>query len=542
MDQFTEDEKEILKPFFTNLDKPIFALVNLPEVVKGALFSRYSRSAKSLRKILLDEFIKAPEMGFKEIVGFQTGQGVNQLVAIQKAEEFYDRVLVGYGDDSVAELGGASIAVEDVSNICSKVLEDARIGLSPLEKSTRYVFFNDKVDGKFRYYRDSEIMNSKFADLFVQTCDMLFETYGRLNEPMTKWVVERFPKGEEVSDRAYNASVRSKVLDILRNLLPAATLTNVGIFGNGRGFEYLITKMYAHQLREMRDVAEQMRVELSKVIPSFVKRANDRYGLESQKFMSETREGTKKITEEFLSGIKSDPVEPVELVKWDSEAEAETKVIAAIMYQYSQLPMRQLLDVASKMPEENRKKILHEFLSRRSNRRNKPGRAFENVHYTFDILGNYGMFRELHRHRMLTQERQDLTVKHGYDTPKEIIQTGFQKEYDEAMKAAADAFEKISAAFPKQAQYIVPMGFRIRWYFTMSLREVYYLTELRTTPQGHPDYRRVAQMIFQKAREVHPNLMEFAKFVDMKDYPLERLASEMQTDKKIEELKKKYGS
>jgi len=540
MEQFTDDEKEILKPFFTNLDKPIFALTNLPEVVKGALFSRYSRSTKSLRRVLLDEFIKVPEMGFKEIVGFQTGQGIDQLVAIQKAEEFYDRVLVGYGDDSVAELGGASIAVEDVSNICSVVLEDSRIGLSPLEKSTRYVFFNDKVDGKFRYYRDPEIMNSKFADLFVQTCDMLFETYGKLIEPMMKWVKERFPKDEEVSDRAYNASARAKALDILRVILPAGTLTNVGIFGNGRSFEYLLTKMYSHQMREIRDVAEMMHMELTKVIPSFVKRANDRYGVESQKFMIETREGTKKITDEILKDVKSVSVEPVELVSFD--AEAETKVIAAIMFQHSNLPIKQLLEIAKKMSDEKKKKILAEFLSRRMNRRNKPGRAFENVHYTFDILGNYGMFRDLHRHRMLTQERQDLNVKHGYDTPKEIIQAGFQKEYDEAMKTAADAFEQIAQVFPKQAQYVVPMSFRIRWYFTMSLREVYYLTELRSIAQGHPDYRKVAQIIFQKVKEVHPNLMEFAKFVDMKDYPLERLAAEMKTDKKIEELKKKYES
>ena len=540
VEQFTEEEKETLKPFFTNMDKSIFALTNLPEVVKGALFSRYSRSTKSLRRVLLDEFIKAPEMGFNEIVGFQTGQSVDQLVAIQKAEEFYDRVLVGYGDDSVAELGGASIAVEDVSNICSIVLEDSRIGLSPLEKSTRYVFFNDKVDGKFRYYRDPDIMNSKFADLFVRTCDMLFETYGRLIEPMTKWVIERFPKDEGVSDRAYNASIRAKALDVLRVLLPAATLTNVGIFGNGRSFEYLLTKMYAHQLKEIRNVAEDMHMELGKVIPSFVKRANDRYGMESQRFMIETREGTEKITDEILQDVETVPVEPVELVKWDPEA--ETKVIAAIMFQHSHLPLKQLLKIASDMSDEERKKIISEFLSRRSNRRQKPGRAFENVHYTFDILGNYGIFRDLHRHRMLTQEKQDLTVKHGYDTPKELIEAGFQKDYDEAMKIAADAFEQISQEFPKQAQYVVPMGFRIRWYFTMSLREVYYLTELRSISQGHPDYRKIAQLIFQKVKEVHPNLMEFAKFVDMKDYPLERLAAEMKTDKKIEELKKKYGS
>ena len=258
MEQFTDAEKEIIKPFFTNLDKNIFVLVNLPEVVKGALFSRYSRTPKSLRRVLIDEFINAPEMGFKEIVGFQVGQGVDQVVATKKAEEFYDRVLVGYGDDSVAELGGAHIACENVSNIASVVLEDSRIGISPLEKSTRYVSFNEKVDGEYKYFRDPEIMNSDFASLFVQTCNLLFDTYSRLMDPMTKFFMELSPRSEGATERAYASAIRAKVYDVLRVLLPAATLTNVGLMGNGRSFEYLLTKMNAHPLKELGIVADDM--------------------------------------------------------------------------------------------------------------------------------------------------------------------------------------------------------------------------------------------------------------------------------------------
>src|SRR3989344_394055 len=232
--EFTEEEKKILQQFMTNLDKPIFALVNLPEVVKGALFSRYSRSTKSLRRVLLDEFIMKPEMGFKEIVGSQIAKGEEQIVAVKKAEEFYDRVLVGYGDDSVAELGGANLACEQISQIAAKVIEAPRIGISPLEKSTRYVWFNQKINSKYQYVIEPTLMNSRFADLYIDTCDLLFDTYSSLIEPMTKFVMERFPKEESVTDRAYNSAVRAKACDILRVFLPASTMTNVGLYGNGR--------------------------------------------------------------------------------------------------------------------------------------------------------------------------------------------------------------------------------------------------------------------------------------------------------------------
>lgn len=540
MEEFSEEEKEILKPFCTNLDKSVFALINLPEVVKGALFSRYSRTTKSLRRTLIDEFIKKSEMGFKEIVGFQVSSGVNQLVAIQKAEEFYDRLLVGFGDDSVAELGGAHLAVENISNIATKVIEDSRIGISPLEKSTRYVYFDEKVDGQYRYFRDPDVMESKFADLYVQTCDLLFDTYSKLINPMTKFVMERFPQEEGVSERAYATAVRAKVCDVIRVLLPVATLTNVGLFGNGRAFEYLLTKMFAHPLKEMPILATSMHEELSKVIPSFVKRAVNQHGIETRKYLIDTRVGMEKLTQQILAE-ETVPQKPhLTLVKWDPEA--EVKVVAAMLYPYSQLPMDKLIEIVKQMSEEQRKKVIAEYLSRRTNRRHKTGRALENTHYTFDICANYGIYRDLHRHRILTQERQDLTVRNGYDTPQELIEAGFQKEYDEVMAVCKDAFNQIFPIFPKQAQYLVAMGFRLRWYFTLSLREVYFLTELRTGQQGHPDYRKIAQQMFTKVKEVHPNLVELIKFVDMKDYPLARIESEKKIDKKMEKLKKKYGS
>jgi len=449
-------------------------------------------------------------------------------------------VLVGYGDDSVAELGGANIACEDVSQLAVKALEDSRIGLSPLEKSTRYVRFDDKIDGQYRYYKDPDVMRSEFAELYVKTIEYLFDTYAKLIEPIMKFLMERIKKDETTTDRAYQSAIRAKACDILRGLLPAATSTNVGIFGNGRAFEYLITKMLANPLAEIRDVAKSMHEELSKVIPSFVKRSVDKYGQETQTYFTDTASTMQKIAQNATKTIEPEKSDYITLVKYDPEA--ENKVVAALLYPHSKFSMRQLIELAGEMSVEERKKIIREHFTHRKNRRHKPGRAFENVHYTFDILANFGIYRDLHRHRMLTQERQDLTTEFGYDIPREVIDAGFQKEFDDAMKKAAEAFKIISQKFPKQAQYLVPLASRLRWYFTMSLREVIYMIELRSIQQGHPDYRKIVQQMFRLVQHVHPTFAEGIKFVDMNEYSLERIESEKRIDKRMEEIKEKYGS
>src|SRR3989344_1463812 len=310
MGEFSLEEKKVLEPFFTNLDKNVFVLTNLPEVVKGALFSRYSRSNKSLRRLLLDEFIQDKESGFKEIVSGGSKGILKQvqddevlqgsLIATQKAEDFYDRILVGYGDDSVAELAGVHLAVENVTQmIGAKALEQNRIGISPLEKSTRYVRYDDKVDGKYRYYRDPRLMKSKFAKLFVKTNDLLFDTYSELVEKMMVWTHKRFPKEKGVKDWVYESTIRAKACDICRQLLPLSTLTNVGLFGNGRSFEYLIIKMLASPYTEVREMAKNMKKELDKVIPSFVKRSTNERGKEWLNYIKYQKLNIKKEMEKL---------------------------------------------------------------------------------------------------------------------------------------------------------------------------------------------------------------------------------------------------
>src|SRR6266851_915043 len=287
--EFNPAEAGLLARYFTNLDRPVFALRNLPEVVKGALFSRYSRTEKSLRRVLLDEFINEPDSGFDSLT--TTAAEADDMVAVRRAEEFYERVLVGYGDDSVAELAGAHVAVERTSTLAAKALEDSRIGISPLEKSTRYVRFDRPgPDGRFLYHRGPELAHPDYEP----AADLLFETYSALIEPLE-------------TDRAWKAATRAKALDMLRGLLPAGTLTNLGLFGNGRAFEYLITKLAAHELPECQALATDLHRELSLVIPAFVKRALDeRYGAPSAERLVRVREATARLAPR-TGGLASGP-------------------------------------------------------------------------------------------------------------------------------------------------------------------------------------------------------------------------------------------
>ncbi|HYY25184.1 MAG TPA: FAD-dependent thymidylate synthase [Candidatus Udaeobacter sp.] len=551
--EFTADEERSLTPFFTNLDRPVFGL-KLPQEVAGALFSRYSRSAKSLRRTFLDEFLGDPELGLKGLLGAQTSASDNSA-ALKKARAFYDRVLVGYGDDSVAQLGGAHIACENISNVAAKLLEDARIGIAPLEKSTRYVRFDQKdAAGQYLFYREPKIMASRHREAYLEVMNLLFDTYSRQMEPMLEFVSGSLPieqmevrdpatgrplsydeakqneKLRRWAETAYRATVRAHACDVLRSYLPAATLTNVGMFGVGQAFEYLLSKLYSHDLTEAKELASAMHGELNQLIPSFVKRAqfND--------YLAGTTAAAKALAARSLRTISAATTETVTLIDYD--AAAEEKILAAILYGHARHPLQQSRQIAAAMGQEARREILQEIFAKRRHRRDKPSRALENVYYTFDILGNLGCYRDLHRHRVLTQERQDFTTVHGYDTPPEIEEAGFKPAFDRCMGPAAELYERMYRELPSEAQYVVPFAYRIRWYMKMNLREAVHLCELRTMPQGHPDYRFIAQEIWRKIQEVHPTLAEIGKFIDRKSYRLGRLESEMRTEFKKSSLEK----
>jgi len=518
--EFTDPEAAILGRYFTNLDRPVFALRNLPEVVKGALFSRYSRTEKSLRRVLLDEFINDPESGFAGIAGSPHAE--DDMVAVRRAEEFYELVLVGYGDDSVAELAGAHVAVEKVSTLAAKALEDSRIGISPLEKSTRYVRFDRPgPDGRRLYHRGDELKHRAYEP----AADALFDTYTALLEPLTEAIRGRFPQEEGETDRAWKSATRAKALDLLRGLLPAGTLTNLGLFGNGRAFEYLITKLSAHELPECQAIARDLHGELAQVIPAFVKRAlDDRYGAPAAARIVRVRESLTRLAPAGASS--GGPT--VKLVGFDKDA--ERKVVQAALFPYSESSLDDISGDADA--------VLDAMLADRANRRQRVPRALEHAQYKFEVVANFAAYRDLHRHRMLTQERQLLGTALGYDLPHDLVELGMADRFNEAIEQAATAHEAIRRDLgPALAQYVVPLAFRVRWYFRVNLREIYHLCELRTTPQGHTDYRKVAQEMFRLVSEVHPRLTRFSSFVDMSGGDeLERRKAERRIDERLKTM------
>jgi len=551
--EFSADEANRLEPFFTNLERDTFGL-KLPQEVAGALFSRYSRSAKDLRRTFLDEFLGDPELALKDLLGGRVPAG-DDSAALKKARAFFDRVLIGYGDDSVAQLGGAHIACENISNVAAKLLEDARIGIAPLEKSTRYVRFDQKdAAGHYLFYREPKIIASRHRDEYLATMNLLFETYSKQMEPMLDYVAKSLPieqlevrdpvsgkamsYGEAAKDdrlkrwaeTAYRATVRAQACDVLRSYLPAATLTNVGMFGAGQAFEYLVSKLYSNGLSEARALGAAIHGELNQLIPSFVKRA------QRNEYLVATTAAAQALATHASAATPAATDEAVTLLDYDGDAEA--KVIAAVLYSQARLPLRQLRKIAATLSQAERRQILQENFAKRRHRRDKLSRAFENVYYTFDILGNLGLYRDLHRHRILTQERQDFTTAHGYDTPPEIAEGGFTSEFRHCMERAAELYEDLYADLPSEAQYVVPFAYKIRWYMKLNLREALHMCELRTMPQGHPDYRFICQEMWRNIQSVHPVLAESGKFVDWQKYRLGRLQSEMRTEFKKSAMEK----
>lgn len=526
-EEFSDVQLKILERYVTNIKGNIFVLRNLPEVIKGALFSRYSRSSLGLRSLLIKEFIQGEETAFDTIVAFH-GQEENveeQTVAIKKAQNFYDRILDGYGDDSIGELGGAHLAIENISMIAAKMLEDSRIGGSPLEKSTRYIYFDQKVNGEYLYYREPILMTSAYRKIYLDTCDMLFDTYSQLIPPLTEKIEAQFPKDSEISKTAYVAALRAKVLDCLRGLLPAGTLTNMGIYGNGRFWESLLHKLHCQNLTELQEIGKQSSAELGKVIPSFIRRADlSHKNHRAYTQFYESMQGDLKVVAEHHFIPKTETKSGVRLINYDPQA--VVKVAAALLYTCSDVSLNDLQVYCRKLADEEVAKILDAACAARENRRHKSPRGLEHAHFTFEIVGDFGIYRDLHRHRMLTQERQFLSCEYGYTIPPEIIDTDLEARYRHAIDQAKLAYDRIAEELPEEAQYVVPMAFNVRWYFDINLRALQWLCELRSSAAGHPNYRYVAQEMAKQVIATFPQFERFFKFVDYEGYEMGRLGQE----------------
>ncbi len=526
---FTDDEQAVLKPYFTNLDQPVFALVNLPEVVKGALFARYSRSPKSLRRLFLDEFV-----GDLDLSG---DLSFDATVGLRRAEELYEKVFFEYGDDSVAQLGGVHLACEQASNVLTKILEWGRL-MSYLEQSTRYLSYDARMpNGFYRYYRSPEILDSPMGARYIGDMDRLFDSYAIMLPKVQQWLTQRYPQESGDSDFVYRQAIRAKALDAVRGLLPASSLSNVGIYGSGQAYESLLLRMRALALPESRQYADMMLEELRKVIPSFLRRVDiaDRGGVWT-KYFQDTRSDTHRVLERIWPDAMAPQLTPVEdevrLVSFDPEG--EDKVLAAIVFAATRLSESEALSRVKGLSHEDKVAMFDAYVGERENRRHRPGRAFERTDYRFELTTDYGAFRDLQRHRLLTIDWQPLDVSLGYDMPAIIEEAELDVEYEDAMERSRALYLDLARTMPEQAGYAVSLAYRIRYVMQMNAREAMHLLELRSGPQGHPSYRRVAQAMHREIENTagHRAIGAAMTHMDHGASDLERLESERRAEQR----------
>ena len=502
-------------------------LTNLPETVKGALFARYSRSAKPLRRLFLDEFADKVETARAA-----APEGAGD-VGIKRAEQLYQKVFSDYGDDSVAQLGGVHLAVENASNVLTKLLEWGRL-MAYLEQSTRYIPYTDRKGGSWRYHVPAELDGHPLRAAYLETLDRAFEVYAAWFERMREYFGVRHPRAEADSEGVHRAAIRAKALDTLRGLLPAATESSVGIYATGQAYEALLLRLGASRLREAQACASLMLEELRKVIPAFLTRVDvpDRGGAWTA-YLARVREDAADMAAHLLDGEAPAAREEVTLSEFDPEG--ELKVVAAALYAGTDLPDDQLLSVTRHLSADQRAAVLAAYAGERRNRRHRPGRAFERTSYRFDILTDYGAFRDLQRHRLLTLEWQALSPRHGFALPDAIEEAGGGPDFREVMDRSASLWEALTrAGLDDIAPYAVSMAYRVRFYMHMNAREAMHVIELRTAPQGHPAYRRVCQQMHRliAERAGHRGIAAAMTFVDHSEVELERLQSERALERK----------
>ncbi len=530
-ESFTDQELEILNKYFTNTDKPVFGLINLPDVVKGALFARYSRSNKSLRRLFLDEF-------YTHSTKLTTDS--MPVAGMERASSLYDKMILDFGDDSVAQLGGAHIACEQVSNILTKIIEKGRIA-SYLEQSTRYVYYNKKINGQYHYVIPPEIAGSPLESLYKEYMDFLFDTYTEILEELTPILKKKYPQGEKQTDRAWEAIIRAKACDIVRGLLPASTRSNLGVYANGQAFEYMLVKMYASDNAEVIQYADMILHELRKIIPAFLTRVDleNRGKLWSQYIKdihSEMNGVTKSLLKKETVALPIRHTQnEVNLIAWDKDG--LDKIIQSILFEYTFESEKDIQKRIETFTEEEKRDILKKYCGNRQNRRHKPGRALETISYKFEVLSDYGAFRDLQRHRMLTLEWQKLSPRNGYIIPIELEDLPrLKKLYENALIKSEGIYEKINDAFGEEvAQYVIPFAYRVRYEICMNLREATHFIELRSQKQGHYSYRKVCidmhDLIINKAK--HDFVDDCMKFVDKNFYDLSREDAENKKDRKL---------
>lgn len=526
--EFDAAERKLLSRYFTNLDDSVFALINMPEVVKGALFARYSRSPKGLRRLFLDEFMGG-ENG-DQLAGDEDAVLTGEVAAAERAEALYERVFTEYGDDSVAQLGGAHIACENVSNVVTKLIERGRL-MAYLEQSTRYIRYDLQVDGRYRFHNPFS-MQPALYQRFEEFGTRLFEAYTEMYSSVEQAVRERYPNDDEDTPSVYEAAVKAKVCDVLRGLLPAGTRSSLGIFGSGQAYEALVMRLLASPNEEARSYGEKILNELKKVIPSFLRRVEipDRGGRWIEFLEEREREKHSEVANlaRPVSAHPGDSFRGPSVSISSFDPDGEIRIAAAAIFSASRATDAQARTIAGTLSERDLDRLFDSLCANRANRRHKPGREFEATSYRFEIVSDYGAFRDLQRHRMLSIEWQPLGVGLGFATPGLIAECNLDEKWSCLMGEAAELYCDIPSELEWTKPYVVPMAYRIRYVMEMNAREAMHVIELRTSPQGHEEYRRVCSEMHRLIAEVagHRRIAGSMAFVSESEESLERLAAE----------------
>ncbi len=528
-ESWSKKDKFLLKPFATNPEGLISVLRNLPPEIVGALCSRASRASNSLLRVLLNEYLypiiqsenKELASELEDTIIFLRDRGFKKILNNQRAQAFYAKWLSQYGDDSIAQLTGTHVILWGISQVAMKFIEDQRIGLEPIEKSTRYVNFGNKIGGRYLYYIPTpDLEKLGVLEKYRNALDNLFDTYLSLQPPLIEWLKKTFEEKDSV--------IEKKAFDTLRGLLPMATLGQVAFRGNAQAFEYLVNRTRKHPLGEFRWISETLCVELEKEIPSLLLRIHDEKSGAYQSYLA----GKSALIREFIgdkkSGWPGNDIVPVlkpdvRLVEYDPRA--EEKILASFLAPELHSTWDEAMARVSRYSAEQKKEIVERYLRGRTERWQKVGRGFENSYLRFEIVMNIGAYRDIHRHRMMTQQRQRFSCHHGYDVPFELEESGLKDAFVRALEMAAELFFEIEKSDPDLAQYVVPFAYRMRFWEWQNFRQFFWEAELRTISQGHPDYRVIEQEKFKLVRERFPLLAEFMR-VDMNEYHFARRGTE----------------
>ncbi|MFH1440187.1 MAG: FAD-dependent thymidylate synthase [Candidatus Woesearchaeota archaeon] len=549
---FTEEEKAILKKHTTNVVDPVYCIKNLPEEVVAVLFAYVSRSPNSFKRNLI-QLLKSGDLAVNmDEVRDMYGEAASMAAAKEKAKRFHEKWVVGYGHGSVAEHASIKFACDRISIVATKILEDNRLG-SYTEKSTRYQVFDRNV-----FYWDPKLMSSEFQGEIREVIHLLFDTYEKFLPIVTEHIKKKVPKDPNINERAYENSIKAKICDVIRYLLPAGTLTAMGFTFNARTAEHAIRKLLSHPSAEAQQLGKRFMEEGSKICPTLLQFAKyNPFIADTNRAMYELADTIiKKDIQTTLSGdkSKSEAVSVVPVKTIYAEEDAEDKVVAAMLYEHSQLGYNEIFAEVKSLLYEQKEKIFDEYLKRRGEF-DWPMRALEYANFKMEIVCDYGAFRDIQRHRKCSQTNPLFTTHLGFDIPDEIVEIGnvemknadgslshldIKEEYIRVMEKAKALFEKLEKKYPYEAQYIIPLAFRKRVMFSWNLRELEHFIRLRSSVQGHVSYIKIARLCWDEVNKKYPL---FAKYIrlNLDEEYLGRLRAEIQTQKIKDEVRKKYG-